>query len=103
MTRNTPVLFDPSKCVIDSYHSQCQLDIAVLNFRTSTLRRALSITPDKVKASTHVDAGSHRLHSREPSLGSSRSTDSALDKIAERAGVVSIPTGLTYGTLHLRR
>ena len=39
--------------------------------------------PDIVKASTHVVAGSHRLHSREPSLASARSTATALDKIAE--------------------
>jgi hypothetical protein len=67
----------------------------ILNFRTSTLIKSLSMIPLFAKASTQVVAGSHLLHSLGPSLGSSRSINTDLDKIAEIPVAGSIPTVLT--------
>ena len=47
------------------------------------------------KASTQVVARSHMLHCLGPSLGSARSINTVLDKIAEIPVAIYIPTVLT--------
>ncbi len=98
---NIPDWFVPSMCVIDS-PNKIDFDMAVLNFRASTVTIVGSIWPDLTNIAAHVAVGSQRFDN----LGLYKllewSSTTALERIEMILPLCAMVNWLTWSAQHFR-